>query len=213
MLSRKYRIIHRKEPLIAIEEVFPCTSFADEIRVLVDAPSRIHITLLDMNGASGRVDGGVGVALDEPGCVLDARKSADINVHGGDEAARNRVLEAARAVVEGLRLPGGAEITLHATARQHAGLGSGTQVALPRPPPSAGSTTGFLYLISRGSSAVADVRHRHGGVRAGRVYPGRRHRFGSRGKQDFRPRRHRGASHRRRSGTGSGGLAHPARYA
>uniref|UniRef100_UPI000A8B18F4 chorismate pyruvate-lyase family protein n=1 Tax=Methanoculleus chikugoensis TaxID=118126 RepID=UPI000A8B18F4 len=61
MLSRKYRIIHREEPLIAIEEIFPpCTAFTDEIRVLVDAPSRIHITLLDMNGASGRVDGGVG---------------------------------------------------------------------------------------------------------------------------------------------------------
>jgi len=31
--------------------------------------------LIDMNGASGRVDGGVGVTLDESGCVLDARKA------------------------------------------------------------------------------------------------------------------------------------------
>ncbi|MFA5614274.1 MAG: chorismate pyruvate-lyase family protein, partial [Methanoculleus sp.] len=128
MLSRKYRIIHREEPLIAIEEVFPCTSFADEIRVLVDAPSRIHVTLLDMNATRGRVDGGIGIALDEPGCILDARRSAGIDVHGGNETTRHRVLEAALAVTEGLGLPGGAEITLHAVARQHAGLGSGTQV-------------------------------------------------------------------------------------
>ncbi|KLK89310.1 beta-ribofuranosylaminobenzene 5'-phosphate synthase [Methanoculleus sediminis] len=130
MLSRKYRIIHHEEPLIAIEEIFPCTAFTDEIRVLVDAPSRIHITLLDMNGASGRVDGGVGVTLDEPGCVLDARKASGIEVRGGDEESRKRVADAARTAKETLGLPGGAEIALHAAARQHAGLGSGTQVAL-----------------------------------------------------------------------------------
>ncbi|CVK33554.1 beta-ribofuranosylaminobenzene 5'-phosphate synthase [Methanoculleus bourgensis] len=190
MLSRRYRIIHREEPLIAIEEVFPCTAFADEIRVLVDAPSRIHITLLDMNGASGRVDGGVGVALDEPGCVLDARKSTDISVHGGDEAARHRVLEAARAVVEGLRLPGGAEITLHATARQHAGLGSGTQVAL-----ATAAALCRLYdrdlpvpdlarIVGRGgTSGIGTAAFEQGGF----ILDGG-HRFGSPGgKQDFRP--------------------------
>jgi beta-ribofuranosylaminobenzene 5'-phosphate synthase len=107
MLSRKYRITHREEPLIAIEEIFPCTAFTDEIRVLVDAPSRIHITLLDMNGASGRVDGGVGVTLDEPGCVLDARKATGIEVRGGDEESRRRVADATRAAREVLGDGGG----------------------------------------------------------------------------------------------------------
>lgn len=190
MLSRRYRIIHREEPLIAIEEVFPCTAFADEVRVLVDAPSRIHITLLDMNAASGRVDGGVGVALDEPGCVLDARKSAGIEIHGGDEAARHRVLEAARAVKEGLGLPGGAEITLHATTRQHAGLGSGTQVAL-----ATAAALCRLYdreipipdlarIVGRGgTSGIGTAAFEQGGF----ILDGG-HRFGSPGgKQDFRP--------------------------
>ncbi|HOI57126.1 MULTISPECIES: beta-ribofuranosylaminobenzene 5'-phosphate synthase [unclassified Methanoculleus] len=190
MLSRKYRIIHREEPLIAIEEIFPCTAFADEIRVLVDAPSRIHITLLDMNGASGRVDGGVGVTLDEPGCVLDARKSTDIDVRGGDETARHRVAGAARAVREGLALPGGAEFTLHASARQHAGLGSGTQVAL-----AAAAALCRLYdrnvpafdlarIVGRGgTSGIGTAAFEQGGF----ILDGG-HRFGSiGGKQEFRP--------------------------
>jgi beta-RFAP synthase len=190
MLSRKYRIIHREEPLIAIEEIFPCTAFTDEIRVLVDAPSRIHITLLDMNGASGRVDGGVGVTLDEPGCILDARKSTETDVHGGDEEARRRVADAARAVTEGLGLPGGAEITLHTTARQHAGLGSGTQVAL-----ATAAALCRLYdrdlpvsdlakIVGRGgTSGIGTAAFEQGGF----ILDGG-HRFGSReGKQDFRP--------------------------
>ncbi len=190
MLSRKYRIIHHEEPLIAIEEVFPCTAFADEIRVLVDAPSRIHITLLDMNGASGRVDGGVGVTLDEPGCVLDARKGTGIEVRGGDEEARRRVAEAARVVTEGLGLPGGAEIALHTTARQHAGLGSGTQIAL-----ATAAALCRLYdrdvrvsdlarVVGRGgTSGIGTAAFEQGGF----ILDGG-HRFGTPGaKQDFRP--------------------------
>lgn len=190
MLSRKYRIIHREEPLIAIEEIFPCTAFADEIRVLVDAPSRIHITLLDMNGASGRVDGGVGVTLDEPGCVLDARRSTGIDVRGGDDEARRRVAGAARAVTEGLGLPGGAEIALHTTARQHAGLGSGTQVALAtaaalcrlydRDVP----VSDLAKIVGRGgTSGIGTAAFDQGGF----ILDGG-HRFGSSGgKEDFRP--------------------------
>ncbi len=190
MLSREYRIIHREEPLIAIEEVFPFTSFTDEIRVLVDAPSRIHITLLDMNGASGRVDGGVGITLDEPGCVLDARKGPDVSVHGGDEEVRRRVAEAARTVAKGLGLPGGAEITLHAAARQHAGLGSGTQVAL--------ATAAALCRLYERDAVVSDLARivGRGGTsgigtaafeQGGFILDGG-HRFGSPGgKQDFRP--------------------------
>ena len=190
MLSRKYRIIHHSEPLIAIEEIFPCTSFADDIRVMIDAPSRIHITLLDMNGTSGRVDGGVGIALDEPGCIVDARKGPGIDVHGDDEDARRRASEVARAVTEGLGLPGGAEITLHTVARRHAGLGSGTQIAL-----ATGAALCRLYdrdvsvpelarIVGRGgTSGVGTAAFEHGGF----ILDGG-HRFGSPGgKQDFRP--------------------------
>jgi beta-ribofuranosylaminobenzene 5'-phosphate synthase len=42
--------------------------------IRVTSPSRIHISLLDMNGSLGRVDGGVGLALRTPSTVVEVRK-------------------------------------------------------------------------------------------------------------------------------------------
>jgi beta-ribofuranosylaminobenzene 5'-phosphate synthase len=190
LLSRKYRIIHDQQPLIAIEEIFPCTAFTEESRVIVNAPSRIHITLLDMNGTSGRVDGGVGIALDEPCSILDARKGAGLLVRGGSEAIRQRVREAALAVLDHYALPGGAEITIHRIVQQHAGLGSGTQLAL-----ATASALCRLYglettvrdltkVVGRGgTSGIGMAAFEQGGF----IVDGG-HRFGSPGsKRDFAP--------------------------
>jgi len=129
-LSRQYRIIHEDSPLMHIEEVFPAASFAGERRVVVRAPSRIHLGLLDMNGSLGRVDGGIGLALNDPGIILSARRGKGFAVRGGDADAQERVLAAARAVSGALRLPGGAEFTLQSAYPGHVGLGRGTQLAL-----------------------------------------------------------------------------------
>jgi beta-ribofuranosylaminobenzene 5'-phosphate synthase len=60
VLSRQYQIIHAEKPLIFIEEQFPYNCFLDMRRVIIRTPSRVHITLIDMHGGSGRVDGGDG---------------------------------------------------------------------------------------------------------------------------------------------------------
>ncbi|MDI9633755.1 MAG: beta-ribofuranosylaminobenzene 5'-phosphate synthase [Methanolinea sp.] len=129
-LSRRYRIIHRDLPLMHIEETFPASRFSGERHVVVRAPSRIHLGLLDMNGSLGRVDGGIGIALAEPGIVLSARRGSGFSVTGGDADAQHRVLAAARAVATALKLPGGAEFTLRSIYPGHVGLGRGTQLAL-----------------------------------------------------------------------------------
>jgi len=129
-LSRQYRIIHHEHPLIHIEEVFPAGLFSGEIRVVIDAPSRLHLGLLDMNGSLGRIDGGIGLALDEPRLVLSARKSEAFAVEGGDADARERVLAAAAAVSKSLNLPGAAEFVVQEDFPGHVGLGRGTQLAL-----------------------------------------------------------------------------------
>ena len=67
LLSRQYQIIHAGKPLIFIEEQFPYNRFLDTRRVIIRTPSRVHVTLIDMHGGSGRVDGGIGITLDEPG--------------------------------------------------------------------------------------------------------------------------------------------------
>ncbi|MFZ2472292.1 MAG: beta-ribofuranosylaminobenzene 5'-phosphate synthase [Methanothrix sp.] len=126
MLTRSYKIIRHGQPLISIKETFPYNSFRDEQRVLIQTPSRLHLTLTDLTGSSGRVDGGVGVSLDEPNILLEAVRCEDL-VAVGENA--NRALDAARAVQKHLDL-GGARLSIRSGYRTHAGLGSGTQIGI-----------------------------------------------------------------------------------
>ncbi|MEA2046471.1 MAG: beta-ribofuranosylaminobenzene 5'-phosphate synthase [Euryarchaeota archaeon] len=126
MLSRNYRIIRRGEPLISITETFPYNSFQDERRIIVETPSRIHLTLTDLAGELGRVDGGVGIALNKPNIVVEAKKDEDLNVSG--EHA-DRATAAARSVMARFGL-GGAKIIIRSSYRLHMGLGGGTQMAI-----------------------------------------------------------------------------------
>ncbi|MCC7565361.1 MAG: DUF98 domain-containing protein [Methanomicrobiaceae archaeon] len=190
LLSRKYRIIHREEPLIAIEETFPRTAFADAPRVLVDAPSRLHLGLIDLNGSLGRVDGGIGIALDHPGILLEARHESTVLVQGGDEESRRRVEEAARAVLGRLGISSGAAIRLQDTVPHHVGLGSGTQLALAAARAVCelyGKAVSVRYLagiVGRGgTSGIGTAAFEAGGF----IVDGG-HRFGQPGgKEDFRP--------------------------
>ncbi len=82
LLSREYQIIHGGRPLIVIQEQFPYHTFLDERRVNIETSSCLHLGLIDMNGMSGRVDGGIGIALEEPRLLLEARLSSGIAVKG-----------------------------------------------------------------------------------------------------------------------------------
>ncbi|MCU0631206.1 MAG: beta-ribofuranosylaminobenzene 5'-phosphate synthase, partial [Methanoregulaceae archaeon] len=130
LLSREYQIIHGGRPLIVIQEQFPYNKFLDERRVIIETPSRLHLGLIDMNGTSGRVDGGVGIALEDPRLLMEAHISDKMTVHGGDEWSRDTVLSVAGRVLDKLKIPGGLAVTLRNQFRQHAGLGSGTQLSL-----------------------------------------------------------------------------------
>lgn len=156
-LSRHYRIIHQDHPLIHIEETFPSGRFAGGESVVVDAPSRLHLGLLDMNGILGRVDGGVGIALRDPGLVISAARDDEFRVEGGDTDCRARILAAAGAVRRGLDLPGGAIFTLHSHYPGHVGLGRGTQIAL-----AAGRALCDLYGVPCNARDLAFLTERGG---------------------------------------------------
>ncbi|HII06246.1 MAG TPA: DUF98 domain-containing protein [Methanotrichaceae archaeon] len=126
MLSRDYKIIRHGQPLMAITETFPYNNFQDKKRVIVETPSRIHMTLTDLAGDCGRVDGGVGVTLDEPCIVVEAERGEGLLVRG-DNADRAKV--AAKAVMDRFDL-GGAEIWVRSCYKLHVGLGGGTQLAM-----------------------------------------------------------------------------------
>jgi len=87
--------------------------------------------LLDMNGDLGRLYGSIGVALERPELVLEARLlesgAAALVVEGLE---RERVAAFARRFLERYPLPGTVQLCLRAAIPPHVGLGSGTQLAL-----------------------------------------------------------------------------------
>jgi len=96
-------------------------------RVLVRAPARLHFGVLDLRGHLGRRFGGIGAAVPVPGVVLEARPAGELAVEGPDA---ERALEFARRYLARRSLTGGARIRVLEAIPPHAGLGSGTQLAL-----------------------------------------------------------------------------------
>ncbi len=95
--------------------------------VVVEAPARLHLGVLDLRGDLGRRFGGLGAALQAPSLRLEARPAATLVVDGEDAL---RVTEFARRFLGYHRIPGGAHLSLRRGIPTHAGLGSGTQLAL-----------------------------------------------------------------------------------
>ncbi|MEM0330853.1 MAG: beta-ribofuranosylaminobenzene 5'-phosphate synthase [Archaeoglobaceae archaeon] len=93
----------------------------------IKTPSRIHITLIDLNGSLGRIDGGVGFALNEPFVEIEAFESDEVSV-GGNALNFKRFKE----VTEKLSAYFGKGIDIYVKAdyQSHVGLGSGTQISL-----------------------------------------------------------------------------------
>jgi beta-ribofuranosylaminobenzene 5'-phosphate synthase len=96
--------------------------------IRVTAPSRLHFGLLSLGGTPGRHFGGVGAMIEQP-CVnlrVGSATAFDVAGHGS-----RRALEFAGKwrAFHGRELPT-CRLELLATIPEHAGLGSGTQLAL-----------------------------------------------------------------------------------
>lgn len=149
----------------------------------ITAPSRIHITLIDLNGALGRVDGSVGLALDFPVIKIQARKSDNLVVLGNSKFSE-RVKKVLEAIVTSYQT-GGVEIKIVNDYPDHVGLGSGTQVSL-----AAGMALNRLYDLNLSTIDIARLAKRGGtsgiGIeaynRGGFIIDG-----GHKGKYEFKP--------------------------
>ena len=95
--------------------------------VFVEAPARLHFGVLDLRGALGRRFGGIGAAAPSPTLLVSASRAATLDVTGED-ADRAAVFARRFLAHHGLR--DAARLAVHRTLPPHAGLGSGTQLAL-----------------------------------------------------------------------------------
>jgi len=99
-------------------------------RVTVEAPARLHFGMFDLRGDLGRRFGGMGAAVPTPSLLLEGEPAPGLDADGPDAA---RVLDAARRFLAHHALPAdraGARFVVRRALPAHAGLGSGTQLAL-----------------------------------------------------------------------------------
>lgn len=129
LFARKYQIIHQNRPLFRIEEFVPEHLFSDGRHVTIRTPSRLHLTLIDMNGSLGRVDGGVGITLDQPGYLIRFEQSEETRVIAGDEEAGRRVREIIHHLSQTHGYSPDLKVRIMETIPPHTGLGSGTQLS------------------------------------------------------------------------------------
>ncbi len=95
--------------------------------VAVTAAARIHLGFLDMNGGLGRRFGSLGLAIDRPRTRLSLRRAARPSAEGPQaERALHHLADLARQ----FGLTRNYDLSVHEAIPPHAGLGSGTQLAL-----------------------------------------------------------------------------------
>ncbi|MGH7509854.1 MAG: beta-ribofuranosylaminobenzene 5'-phosphate synthase family protein [Gemmatimonadales bacterium] len=95
--------------------------------VFVEAPARLHFGVLDLRGRLGRSFGGLGAAIPCPSLLLEATPGTGVLATGPDA---ERATEFASRFLAAHGLSTGVRLILHRTIPSHAGLGSGTQLAL-----------------------------------------------------------------------------------
>jgi beta-RFAP synthase len=93
----------------------------------VSVAARLHFGFLDLHGGLGRRFGSLGLALDEPHTSLEIARAPDDAATGPQSDRAACYLDR---LVEALGLPGGHSLVVHCAIPEHAGLGSGTQLAL-----------------------------------------------------------------------------------
>ena len=95
--------------------------------VTIKTPARLHFALIDLNGSLGRIDGSIGMAINDPHFEIIAEPADQIRISSTQYKGR------ACAIAEKLRAKysfPGIHIQLTSEIPPHSGFGSGTQLAL-----------------------------------------------------------------------------------
>jgi len=107
--------------------------------MIIKTPSRLHMTLIDLNGSYGRADGGIGLTISKPNLCLKCEESEkqiaiDFKDNISDEDIKNeyikKITESAEKICSHLNLDSGFYFEVEEAYLTHSGLGSGTQISL-----------------------------------------------------------------------------------
>ncbi len=95
--------------------------------VKITTPSRLHFSLLDLNGALGRIDGGFGLSITEPNFQIVAERATGIYLPSS--VYRDRAAAVLERLQDTYPFPG-IRLTFQSEIPMHCGFGSGTQLSL-----------------------------------------------------------------------------------
>jgi beta-ribofuranosylaminobenzene 5'-phosphate synthase len=137
------------------------------VKIRIKTPSRLHFTLIDLNGAHGRIDGGIGVALNYPNVLIEAEKADKIIVEGEKKELTESI---AKNVIDKIAPGSGIKIKVKSTIPEHIGLGSKTQLslavatAISRINGASFSVRELARIVGRaGTSGIGVAAFEHGG--------------------------------------------------
>lgn len=122
--------------------------------VKIRTPARLHFALIDLNGSLGRIDGSIGLAINDPYFEIIAEPADQIQILSA------RYGERARTIVEKLRAKydfPGLHLQLASEIPPHSGFGSGTQLAL-----AVAQAVNTLYNLNLSVSDLAQAVGRGG---------------------------------------------------
>jgi len=133
-------------------------------RIQVRSSGRLHMGFFDLHGGIGRKFGSIGLSLGEPALAIEASAAKSLNVTG-EPTVPDTVLAKASALAQQfitrLNLAGSVDLHVSQHIPEHAGLGSGTQIAL-----AVGSAISNLYQLDLSARKIAELagRGRRSGI-------------------------------------------------
>lgn len=137
-------------------------------KIRISAPARLHLGFLDLNGSEGRKFGSIGMAINNYPTIIEAELTATTTIHSSVTTCTSTLQKVEKLLIQFYRTIGqhipieqqGVTISLIKLTPPHAGLGSGTQLAL-----TIGTALCRLYKITSTSHEIA--YHLGRGARSG----------------------------------------------
>lgn len=128
--------------------------------VHVNSSARLHMGFFDLHGGLGRKFGSIGLSLAAPSIVLTAKQAETLRVTADAGASQTVVVRAntlAQQLLAKLNIGAGLHLHIKQHIAEHAGLGSGTQLAL-----TIGAAVNQLYDLKLSTAQIAALTGRGG---------------------------------------------------